>query len=257
MSRPSSAGTSTRARRPADGILVSAARSGEIWSETTGRFPTRVVRIHASLASLAGSGLTHFGLVASGEAVVEGRSGTFRLGAGMYFALPTAPGDAGGWRIDARLEDGSVWVVSSLHHVGLFLVGGPVESTGRLRYIDGCTDSVLVPPVVRGDPCLNLLHVPPGTHQTSHRHPSLRAGLVLRGEGRCVAEEGEHPLVPGRAFVIPENAVHSFHTGSAELLIVAYHPDSDSGPSDEDHPMLNRTLVNGRSAAHPARRPPS
>jgi hypothetical protein len=26
------------------------------------------------------------------------------------------------------------------------------------------------------------------------------------------------------------------------LLVMAWHPDSDSGPSHDDHPMLNRTL---------------
>ncbi len=34
-----------------------------------------------------------------------------------------------------------------------------------------------------------------------------------------------------------------------ELRIVAWHPDSDTGPSDDDHPMLNRSMVNGVSAA--------
>jgi len=31
---------------------------------------------------------------------------------------------------------------------GLFAVGGPVEATGRLTYIDGCTDTVLAAPLV-------------------------------------------------------------------------------------------------------------
>jgi len=26
--------------------------------------------------------------------------------------------------------------------------------------------------------------------------------------------------------------------------IIAYHPDSDFGPTDIDHPMLNRTYIN-------------
>ena len=30
--------------------------------------------------------------------------------------------------------------------------------------------------------------------------------------------------------------------------VVAYHPDSDTGPTHDDHPMLNRTIVEGVSA---------
>jgi hypothetical protein len=47
-----------------------------------------------------------------------------------------------------------------------FALGGPCEAFGRLRYIDGCSDSLLVGPAVRGDPCLNHLHFPPGVSQT-------------------------------------------------------------------------------------------
>lgn len=31
--------------------------------------------------------------------------------------------------------------------------------------------------------------------------------------------------------------------------VIAYHPDSDFGPQDEDHPMVNRTIVDGVSAS--------
>ena len=47
-----------------------------------------------------------------------------------------------------------------------FQVGGPIEAMGRLRYIDGCTDSLLIPPWRRGEACLNHLHIPPGVEQT-------------------------------------------------------------------------------------------
>jgi hypothetical protein len=33
------------------------------------------------------------------------------------------------------------------------------------------------------------------------------------------------------------------------MRVVAYHPDSDFGPQDEDHPMINRTIVDGVSAS--------
>jgi hypothetical protein len=31
--------------------------------------------------------------------------------------------------------------------------------------------------------------------------------------------------------------------------VIAWHPDSDFGPEDDDHPMVNRTIVDGVSAA--------
>jgi hypothetical protein len=33
------------------------------------------------------------------------------------------------------------------------------------------------------------------------------------------------------------------------LRVIAYHPDSDFGPTHEDHPMINRTMVGGVSAS--------
>ena len=50
---------------------------------------------------------------------------------------------------------------------------------------------------------------------------------------------------PGGVFVLTTDLVHSFHTGAEDMRIVVYHPDSDCGPSDDAHPMVNRTLVNG------------
>eukprot|EP00548_Thalassiothrix_antarctica_P011082 CAMPEP_0194153598 /NCGR_PEP_ID=MMETSP0152-20130528/56993_1 /TAXON_ID=1049557 /ORGANISM="Thalassiothrix antarctica, Strain L6-D1" /LENGTH=43 /DNA_ID= /DNA_START= /DNA_END= /DNA_ORIENTATION= len=31
--------------------------------------------------------------------------------------------------------------------------------------------------------------------------------------------------------------------------VIAAHPDSDYGPTNTDHPMVNRTIVNGISAS--------
>lgn len=70
---------------------------------------------------------------------------------------------------------------------GLSLLGGPVEHKGRLRYIDQCSDTALIQPVRRGNPCLNLLYFPAGVYQTAHTHPSDRLGLVPSGRGTCIA----------------------------------------------------------------------
>jgi quercetin dioxygenase-like cupin family protein len=176
---------------------------------------------------------THFGYVFAGPVTLSCEVGTFLLRTGMYFAVPGR----------AAVRDGSGLTITRVGFRGLFQVGGPVEGTGRLRYIDGCTDSLLIPPVLLGDPCLNLLHIPPGTRQTAHTHPSVRVGLIVRGTGECVTPDGRSQLHPGLAFVIPAGSRHSFHTSTDDLLVIAYHPDSDFGPTHECHPMVNRTIL--------------
>jgi mannose-6-phosphate isomerase-like protein (cupin superfamily) len=179
-------------------------------------------------------GATSIGFVLEGEALLDCAAGTFTLREGLYFSVPGA----------GRLRgDGCGVVITQYGFDGFFQIGGPIEQSGRLRYIDGCTDSLLIPPVRRGDPCLNLLHIPARTEQTQHTHPSFRAGVIVSGRGRCVTPEGSHALTPGLAFVIPADGLHSFHTQDEALRVIAYHPDSDFGPTDETHPMINRTLI--------------
>jgi len=143
-------------------------------------------------------------------------------------------------------------------------IGGVVESKGRLKYIDGCTDSLLIPPVKKGDPCFNHLHFPANTTQTPHTHPSHRIGIVIRGTGECVTPFGNLPLEEGCIFVIKEYdgvevaegldgkiyeaGTHKFDTTNSNLDVIAFHPDSDFGAEDEFHPMINRTIVDGISA---------
>lgn len=167
-------------------------------------------------------------------------AGLFQLRAGMYFASP-AP---------VYLTGGSGFCMTVRKHKPQFMIGGPIEEWGRLKYIDGCTDSLLIPPVRFGDPCLNALYFPPGIVQTQHTHPSLRAGLVVEGRGLCLTPGKETPLVPGVCFIIETDSLHHFATPDGEsMIVVAFHPDSDMGPKDEDHPMVNRTIVEGVSAS--------
>ena len=142
--------------------------------------------------------------------------------------------------------------------------GGPIEKRGRLKYIDGCTDSLLIPPVKMGDPCLNHLHFPKEIDQTPHTHPSHRIGIVAKGNGECVTPFGNLPLTEGMIFVIKEwdgtsydtgldgemhpTGTHKFKTFSESMDVIAFHPDSDFGATDIDHPMINRTIVDGVSA---------
>jgi hypothetical protein len=143
-------------------------------------------------------------------------------------------------------------------------IGGVVEKIGRLKYIDGCTDSILIHPIKKGDPCLNHLHFPQNIIQTPHTHPSHRLGIVIRGEGECETPFGNLPLKQGIIFVIKEYngtemkkgldgemyeaGTHKFNTTDSSMDVIAFHPDSDFGAEDENHPMINKTIVKGVSA---------
>ncbi|MEQ8767451.1 MAG: cupin domain-containing protein [Planctomycetota bacterium] len=212
-------------------------RSGAMLDLSNDVFPSRLCGWTGSEELEPGG--AHFGYVVRGTAELGCASGRFSLRAGMYFC---ATGEL-------TLEGGEGIVVTRLGHDALFQIGGPVEQRGRLRYIDGCTDSLLVPPTIQGDPCLNLLHIPAGTQQTQHTHPSHRIGMIIRGSGHCITPQRAVPLAPGLVFHIREGGRHSFHTGEEDLLVLAYHPDSDFGPTHEHHPMINRTVLGDAGAA--------
>lgn len=141
------------------------------------------------------------------------------------------------------------------------MFGGPIEEKGRLKYIDGCTDSLLIAPIKLGDPCLNHLHFPSNIKQTPHTHPSHRIGIVASGSGTCITPFGNLPLTQGMIFVIKQwdgvsystgldgkeysDGTHCFNTQDEVMNVIAFHPDSDFGATDEIHPMINRTIVNG------------
>jgi quercetin dioxygenase-like cupin family protein len=190
-------------------------------------------------------GATHFGYVERGHfnLLLPEDDETIVVGPGYYFAVPD------GFEIAASLEPSMCLMVSRPDYRG-FLHVGRIEREGRLRYIDGCTDSLLIPPIKLGDPCLNLLYFPPGIDQTMHTHPSERIGMILSGSGVCITPEGETPLEPGMLFCIHPNGRHKFRTDASDMRVLAYHPDSDFGPTDQDHPMINRTMVEGVSAKH-------
>lgn len=201
-------------------------------------FPTQLWGCTFDRLQLPDTG-THFGYVYEGTLAIEHTAGTFNVQKGMYFS---APGKT------VVYGDGSGIAITRLGYNGFFSLGGPVEAQGRLKYIDGCTDSLLISPVQMGDPCFNLLYFPTDVDQTLHTHPSMRVGMVIRGKGECITPDGVIALVPGRVFVIPADGEHGFRTTDSEMSVIAYHPDSDYGPTHEFHPMINRTIVDGVSA---------
>ena len=188
---------------------------------------------------LLGPGATTWGFVQQGQLDLEAATARWQVGALQWFCMP----------LPCRLSlaaDSRAVLVRRYGYRGLQSMGGPVESAGRLRYIDGCSDTLLCPPPRQGDPCLNLLHFPAQVRQTMHTHPSLRAGMVARGDGIAISPTGETPLSAGMVFVIPADTPHRFVTDGSPMDVIAWHPDSDWGPRDECHPMLNRTWVDHR-----------
>lgn len=188
---------------------------------------------------------------------------------GQYFSTATLID------ISCTLKGFGVIIIEVYHESGVYpytnfraqtLFGGRIEPQGRLKYIDGCTDSLLIPPVKLGNPCLNHLHFPPNIDQTPHTHPSHRIGIVAQGHGECITPFGNLPLTEGMIFIIKEydggsyskgldgkmyeNGTHSFKTTTSSMDVIAFHPDSDFGPTDTEHPMINRTIVEGVSAKH-------
>eukprot|EP01121_Diplochlamys_sp_Union-15-3_P005341 TRINITY_DN15672_c0_g1_i2.p1 TRINITY_DN15672_c0_g1~~TRINITY_DN15672_c0_g1_i2.p1 ORF type:complete len:247 (-),score=29.84 TRINITY_DN15672_c0_g1_i2:44-784(-) len=183
---------------------------------------------------------SHFGFVFSGPATITVTQGTFQLQTGMYFSVNGGLEIQGGYGI----------IMTRKNYKSFFQLGGPIENFGRLKYIDGCTDSLLIAPIKKGDPCLNLLYFPEGIDQTAHTHPSDRIGIIFSGRGKCITPQEEYDLLPGQIFCIHTNGIHKFQTlQGSPMVVIAYHPDSDFGPTDQDHPMINRTLINGVSAS--------
>jgi hypothetical protein len=217
--------------------------SGKI-ADLDRKFPIYLSAFDHGTLEVTDSKATHFGYVHEGLPILVIDKGqpterVHMLYPGMVFSVHGR----------FTLFGGKGIIVSRDDHRGFFHLGGPIEHEGRLKYIDGCTDSLLIPPVKFGDPCLNLLYFPPDIDQTAHDHPSDRIG-ILSGRGRCHAwNDGQEELidlVPGMIFCIHTGGKHKFSTPYGEdMRVLAYHPDSDFGPTDEQHPMINRTIVDG------------
>ncbi len=202
------------------------------------KFPTSLQLWHQKPLKLSSNG-THFGYVQEGPALLQTGLGGFTLPEKMFFCVPN----------ELSVEGGAGIIITRIDYKGIFGLGGPLEEQGRLRYIDGCRDTLLIPPLLKGDPCLNALYFPKLITQTPHTHPSVRIGIVAKGSGDCLTPEGVFPLQTGEAFLIAPEALHSFNTFDEEMIVIAYHPDSDFGATHEDHPMVNRTMIDGISAA--------
>jgi hypothetical protein len=186
--------------------------------------------------------VTCYGYVISGAISTIAKNSNVRdISHGQYFCLT-------GRKLIINVDQHTnVAVFIRYGFKGQNLVGGPIEESGRLMYIDGCSDSLLIYPPRLGDPSLNHLHFPRGINQSFHIHPSIRLGIVVNGQGIAdVKDQGNIDVVPletGNVFVLLEREEHRFRTLDVEMDVLAFHPDGDWGPTDHNHTMLNRTYL--------------
>jgi hypothetical protein len=216
---------------------------------------------------------SYYGFVYEGAFdIVRENKTTNRVSEGMYFSIPGAfdlkkvtllEGDKPSQAIVIEVEH-TKGIYPINNYSAVYTIGGEIESKGRLKYIDGCSDSLLIAPVKLGDPCFNHLHFPDSINQTQHTHPSHRIGIVADGYGECITPFGNLPLEKNMIFIIKEwdgNSFgtgldgktypvgqHAFRTFDSVMNVIAFHPDSDFGATDINHPMINRTIIDGISA---------
>ncbi len=224
------------------GLLMLELESRLLCEYDDGNFCSLIFGLSRNTVLELPSGYTHFGLLVEGRAAVSHNGRIRHLYDGDFFSV-VGPAKV--------ISKGMGIVTSAKGYRGFNVFGGPLEEKGKLRYINGCTDTLLVPPVRKGDPCLNHLHFPPHSVQTPHTHPSVRVNIVYRGSGVCLVPEDEKkrvPLVKGYVFIMKTNTLHSFDTEDESMDVITFHPDSDVGMTDDDHPMVNRTIVDGVSA---------
>lgn len=172
---------------------------------------------------------TAYGIVVNGSAKIGNKC----LSEQEYFCVTGK---------NAAIEiDGHTQIFVRHGFKGQNVVGGPLEESGRLCYIDNCSDTILVYPPRFGDPSISLLSFPPGITQRFHTHPSIRLGVIIRGRGYAETKNGKYFLEPGIAFCVKEREVHRFVTEDSGLDAISFHPDGEWGPTDENHTLLNRT----------------
>jgi hypothetical protein len=248
-------------------ISFGKADSGLIFDDSANNvYPIRYYNIINGVGAKLNKDYSYYGYVYSGKVSINRKFlSPMQLDSKMYFTLSDefsfSTNEIGSCILIEVLNKG-YYEESNFKSYATF--GGPVEEVGRLKYIDGCTDSLLISPVKKGQPCLNHLHFPEEINQTQHTHPSHRIGIVASGYGECITPFGNLPLSPEMIFVIKAwdgieyskgldgNSYpigqHAFQTFTVPMDVIAFHPDSDFGAEDEFHPMINRTIVGGVSA---------
>lgn len=211
--------------------------------DATGTMYPSYLRVVTGERGFSEATTTFYGYVASGTARLRCEGLDIRASSGTFLCCPT----------EISVEaNGLVVVIARLGFRGLTSMGR-IEEDGRLTYMNGCSSTILVAPPRLGDPILNYMRFPAGTVQAEHTHPSIRFGIVARGSGLARGgnasgdERWEITLNPGAVFLVASHERHAFSTAKGQTMeVVSFHPDSDWGPQDHQHPMLTRTYLTPR-----------
>lgn len=222
--------------------LIAVPENGDHLDATDGMYPCEA-HFWTEAGTVSTKTSSIYGYCLEGSFTISNATDKFFVNEGNYFAM------SGAVSFTPTSDDSKLWTVTR-HGFKVPTQMGRVENNGRLSYIDGCSDSVLVSMPRYGDPVLNYLHFPEDIYQTQHTHPSVRLGVVISGVGTAFRDETERssshwrlPLTKGCIFMLEEQELHSFCTENSHMDIIAFHPDSDTGPTDENHSMINRTYI--------------
>ena len=223
-------------------MIVKNGKTNERMDLTHTMYPCLAYMIRGELQSFEHKHSTMYGFTTKGARITLTDNNRdheeILLKKNSYFTIPVR-------QCDVSIESDECFVVFKLGFNGMEAYGRHREELGRLSYIDGCSDSLLAYPPRLGDPSLNYLYFPPGIDQSFHTHPSIRIGCVIQGSGKSSLRDKEIDLVPGVMFALEEKELHRFRTSASGdvMKIIAFHPDGDWGPTDENHTMLNRTYI--------------
>jgi hypothetical protein len=170
---------------------------------------------------------TTYGYVLEGEANFEGEES---ITAGKYFCRWT--------KEQTRINyTGKLVLFIRVGFKGQNLIGGPVEESGRLSYIDGSSDTILVYPPRIGDPIFSVVYFPKNTEQTFQMHSSVRMGAIISGGGYICfdeAEENNVSLTLGDMICFEQNERHRIKTTGNILQMIVYNPQGNWGPQDHN-----------------------
>lgn len=209
--------------------FLKADQSNGVIDMTHTMYPSKLEKITGNRTFTVPDFSTVYGVVINGKATTG--DGKKQLDELEYFCLTSGTIEV----------DGTAVFFTRHGFRGQTTFGGPIEESGRLCYIDNCSDTILVYPPRYGDPSISLLSFPKGITQRFHTHPSIRLGVIIRGRGISETVDESVPLIPGTAFCVSEREIHRFVTAASGLDAVSFHPDGDWGPTDENHTLLNRT----------------
>lgn len=171
-----------------------------------------------------------------GDSIIHIDDKNYHLEKGQYFGLNIK-------NFCKIFTSSKIFVVCRLGYITPNVLGW-IEKKGRLTYIDGCSDTILVYPSRMGDPSLNLLYFPKNINQSFHTHPSLRFGCIVDGYGIGDLEDDESMILnQGNMFCLDQQQKHRFKTEENYMTVIAFHPDGDWGPTDHNHIMINRTYL--------------